>query len=209
MLAVPYAIVLPLMRTHGAFHWRYALIGSLAIWAGFSLLMNYLFRNSKFAAAVFTVAILTASVAERAYRHVYLNNIHPHAHPELTGLHPELPFVAASGLTFLELDHYESQALTSRLYYLTDLASATKYSHATLWEGYRDMKPYFPLRGNIDHYRDFLSKHRHFLVLGTDWYPEDWLIPKLKDDRQVKITLLTSLKLPYKDLDIYDVQKVE
>jgi len=209
MLAVPYAIVLPLMRTHGAFHWRYALIGSLAIWAGFSLLMNYLFRNSKLVAAVLAFSILSASVAERAYRHVYQNNIHPHAHPELTGLHPELPFVAASGLTFLELDHYESQALTSRLYYLTDLASATKYSHATLWEGYRDMRPYFPLRGNIDHYRDFLRKHKHFLVLGTDWYPEDWLIPKLKDDRQVKITLLTSLKLPYKDLDIYDVQKVE
>ncbi len=209
MLAIPYAIVIPLMKTHGAFHWRYAIVGSLAIWAAFSLLANYLFRNSRLAAAVLVFGILIASVTDRAYHHLISKTLKPGGHPELAGVTPELPLVAASGLTFLELDHYESRELTSRLYYLTDLAYATEYSHATLWEGYRNLKGYFPMRGNIDYYQDFIKRHKHFLVLGTDWYPEDWLIPKLQHDRTIKITLVKYINLPYKDKDLYDVQRID
>jgi len=208
MLAIPYALVVPLMRTHGAFHWRYAIIGSLAIWAIFSMVANYLFRNSKLSAAVLVFGILIASVTDRASFHLNSKTVNPGHHPELAGISPGLPMVAASGLTFLELDHYESKEITSRLHYLTDLSYATQYSHATLFEGYRNLKGYFPMQGSIDYYEEFVRLNPHFLVLGTDGYPEDWLINKLQHDNKVRITLLKRIDLPYKDKELYDVERI-
>jgi hypothetical protein len=206
MFAMPFMMVAALMRRHSAFHWRYAIVGSIVIWAVFSLAANYWFRNGKVAATAFVVGILAVPLW-RGVLKTAANIPQPGIHSELTRFKPELPFVAGSGLTFLELDHYESPELTSRLYYLTDREYATRYAHATLWEGYRLLNQYFPIRGNIAYYREFIAQHPRFLVLGTSWYIEDWLLRRLQDEKGMTVKKIAILRLPYKDTEVYEVQR--
>ncbi len=101
---------------------------------------------------------------------------------DVVSFQPKLPLVAASGLTFLEMDNREDAALTSRLYYLTDRQSAVAIAHATIFEGFGELKHVFPIRASVVPYHDFLATHGHFLVIGTYGYPEDWLLRKLEMD---------------------------
>jgi hypothetical protein len=118
--------------------------------------------------------------------------------------HPELPFVAACGLTFLEMDHRESPDFVSRLYYLTDKESAFNYVHASAFDGYAHMRPWFPIRANIFDYHDFVAHNRHFLVLATPGCPLEWLLLKLKDDG-ARIQLIQDQKTGYRDRNVYEV----
>jgi hypothetical protein len=94
----------------------------------------------------------------------------------------DLPFVAASGLTFLEMDHRETPEFVRRLYYLTGREAAVQYAHATIFEALPRMKRWLPVRANVQPYRAFVAVNRAFLVLATPGYPEDWLLPKLQAD---------------------------
>jgi hypothetical protein len=118
-------------------------------------------------------------------------------------VHPDLPFVAASGLTFLEMDHREGREFTSRLYYLTDKEAATR-NHSTIFEGFPTLRRWFPIRANITPYREFIGRTRQFLVLATPGYPEDWLLGQLQADG-AQIRLLQKLKTGYRDCDLFQV----
>jgi len=118
-------------------------------------------------------------------------------------IRPDLPFVTASALTFLDMDHREVPALVSRLYYLTDPESALRY-HSTIFEGMPTVKKWFPVQANVAAYRDFTSRNRQFLVLGTRSYPEDWLLWKLQEDG-AQIRLLDDRKTGYHDRELYEV----
>jgi 4-amino-4-deoxy-L-arabinose transferase-like glycosyltransferase len=118
-------------------------------------------------------------------------------------IRPELPFVAASGLTFLEMDHRESPEFIHRLYYLTDREAATQF-HATIFEGLPKERPWFPIRANMTPFREFTAQHRQFLVLATPGYPEDWLLPKLIADG-AQIRLIQETKTGYRDRNLYEV----
>jgi hypothetical protein len=120
------------------------------------------------------------------------------------GIQSDLPLIAASGLTFLEMDHYAGSNTTSRLYYLTDREFAINIAHATIFGGFANLKRYFPIRANVQPYREFTAKHSHFLVLGTPWYPEDWLLPHLLDIH-AKLIYLGSYSSIYKDGQLYEV----
>ena len=121
-------------------------------------------------------------------------------------LHPELPFVTASGLAFLEMDHREAPQFSDRLYYLTNRTAAIQYAHATIFEALLPMaRRYFPVRANVVPYDAFLRAHSHFLVFGTPGQPEDWLVDKLKDDGAT-IRQIANMKTSYRDTTLYDVQ---
>jgi hypothetical protein len=117
--------------------------------------------------------------------------------------HPELPFVTASGLTFLEMDHREAPEFTTRLYYLTDREAAVR-NHSTIFEGLPQLRQWFPVRSKIEPYRDFIRRSPRFLVLATPEFPEDWLLPKLQADG-AQIRLLQELKTGYRDHHLYEV----
>jgi hypothetical protein len=53
-------------------------------------------------------------------------------------------------------------------------------------------------------YREFVSRNRQFLVLGTAGFPEDWLLPKLQEDG-AQIRLLQNVKTGYRDHELYEV----
>jgi len=118
-------------------------------------------------------------------------------------IRPELPFVTASGLTFHEMDRREAPEFIHRLYDLTDRESALRY-HTNIFEWLPVLKQWFPVRANIEPYRDFTARNRRFLVLATRGFPEDWLLLKLEEDG-AEIRLLREENTGYRDRELYEV----
>ena len=117
---------------------------------------------------------------------------------------PELPFVANSVLTYLEMDHYEKPEFLARLYYLVDSESAIKYTGSNLTEGLPVMKQYFPIRANVSSYSEFTSTHRHFLVWGVPGQ-QGWLLTKLNAEG-AQVTEIGRFDSPYSDPELYEVR---
>jgi hypothetical protein len=97
----------------------------------------------------------------------------------------DLPVVISSGNLFLEFDHYASPGLASRLHLLLDVEAAVRHTHVDLFDrGFPLMARWFPLRGELDKYSEFVAKHPHFLVYGP-WDNDivhDWLVYRLLSD---------------------------
>jgi len=97
-----------------------------------------------------------------------------------------LPLVISSGLAFLEIDYYASDALLARAYYVTDIDAAIRQTGAAWFEtSYPKMKPLLHLRGNVEAADTFLARHRSFLVYSPgyviEWRaPDEWLLPELR-----------------------------
>jgi 4-amino-4-deoxy-L-arabinose transferase-like glycosyltransferase len=106
------------------------------------------------------------------------------AHPvsNLDVIDPDLPLVANTGLTFLEIDRQADAELASRLYLLSDRQSAAAIAHDTVFENYDRLKKVFPIRGQIEPYCTFIGEHPRFLVLGDYNHPQGWLLKKLDMD---------------------------
>jgi len=101
---------------------------------------------------------------------------------DLNAIEPDLPLVANTGLTFLELDRQADDALTARLYLLNDTNAATEIAHDTVFENYTRVKQVFPIRGRIEPFCPFIRAHRRFLVLGDYNHAQSWLLKKLDLD---------------------------
>jgi hypothetical protein len=99
----------------------------------------------------------------------------------------------------------EGDSFLSRVYYLTDRAAATKYTHASIFEVFGSLHTWFPIRSEVVPYREFIRERRHFLVYGTIDAPEDWLLPKLMDDG-ARVRFLGEMHRGYKDATVFDVQ---
>jgi Dolichyl-phosphate-mannose-protein mannosyltransferase len=123
---------------------------------------------------------------------------------KLETIDPQLPLVAASGLTFLEMDRYEPPQTVNRLYYLTDRQLSLQYASATIFEGLGVEKQHFPIRARVEPYSEFIAQNHRFLVLGTPDYPEDWLIPVLLHQR-ARLIFLGDFRGPYKDHELFEV----
>ncbi len=209
ILAMPVIVNVVQMRSHAAFFARYAAIEAFGFsWLLACFLAMYT-EASRSAAVVFAGCMLAYTAAL---------NLGPDAKPSfwakrgapsaeqqsraLEAIDPNLPLVAASGLTFLEMDHYAEPEIVSRLYYLTDRTLAIQYAHATIFEGFPILKSYFPIRAAVEPYSQFVQEHRQFLVLGTANYPEDWLIPVLVHSG-ASLRQLGNFPGPYKDSELY------
>ena len=126
--------------------------------------------------------------------------------PLTTSLMPDqtLPLVAASGLTFLEMQEREPKAFLTHTFYLTDPEGAQLGQHATIFEGLSEEARLFPITGRVETYPHFLSRYPRFYVLGTYDYPEDWLLRQLQADGAV-LTCLGRVRGSYKDHELYEV----
>jgi hypothetical protein len=204
LILIVCVINLMLMIGHEAFFERYCITSALALfivavfslgaWSGYRTIdatcVLALFLSAGVGTNFLLPAIHFTEVGKRA---------------PFDKIKPELPFVAASGLTFLEMDHYESAPFVHRLYYLTDQRAAIEYAHATIFENMAAQKTYFPIRANVERYEGFVAAHRHFLVAGTIGYPEDWLLRKLIHDGAVVSKIASAPLAPYKDRDVYEI----
>jgi len=95
---------------------------------------------------------------------------------------PQLPVVANTGLTFMELDREESAQVAQRLYMLTDEVAASTIAHDTVFAHYERVVAAFPIRGKIEDYCTFVSAHPRFVVVGAYNNPQGWLLRKLDQD---------------------------
>lgn len=202
-LLVPAVLIFYFMHAQVPFWSRYGVGAVLVVSLGISFLVAFKTERSVPIGALAAVLVL-ANFA------IYGSSMVPAApSPSSTStryrsIQADLPFVAASGLTFIEMDHYESPGFVRRLYYLTDRDAAIRYAHATIFEGLPVVRQWFPVRANVEAYRDFIRQHDRFLVLGTPGYAEDWLLSKLKDDG-ANIRLLAEMKTGYKDGSLFEV----
>jgi hypothetical protein len=204
LLSLPIPINLFLIRSGGAFWPRYCIASAI----GFSLLSVYILakltRGSRAAAGIAACVIFLGMAGGLA-----LQITRPPARAvikelSLKQLDPRLPLVAASGLTFFEMNKREDAELLSRIFYLTDRDAAIRFSHATIFEGTAVLRKYFPILGTVTAYRDFVRQTPHFFVLGTPDYPEDWLIPKLLDEG-AELQFKGELRSSYRDHMIFEV----
>jgi len=90
-----------------------------------------------------------------------------------------LPVVIASGMTFLEVDHYGDDALRARTYYLTDPAAALRRTGSAWFDTtYPTVKRMLHLRVNVEPADAFLARQRQFLLYCSG-YVVEWLLPEL------------------------------
>ncbi len=201
-IAIPAIITLLMMRTHGAFWERYCLTSCLATVIGGTGWIAWRFEFRRIAALggvlVLAVAIVVTDFALpflEARRHTPTARV-------LDNIRPDLPLVVGNGVSFLEMDNREPLALKSRIFYLEDRPSAIRYSHSTLFEGLETTTRYFPVQAHVDQFSNFVRKHHEFLVLSRLDWPENWILPKLRDDGAV-IASLGHYDIPYSDQDLF------
>lgn len=211
LLALPIYLNVVLMRSHSAFHSRYAIPTIFVYALVIGLFLARYAAGSRMVAGVASVILclyIVTSNFEDDVRALLRGHRPPPASPSrfdpFEKVQSDLPLVAASGLTFLEMDHYATSATKSRLYYLTDRELAIRIANATIFEGFGNLKGRFPIKANVEPYRDFVAQHSRFLVLGTPWYSEDWLLPYLLEIH-AKLVYLGSYPGIYKDWQLYDV----
>jgi hypothetical protein len=182
---------------------RYGIGAVLAMSLGISFLIAFKTDRSVLVGALAAVLAL-ANVAVYGSSMVPANPSPSHTSTRYRSIQPDLPLVAASGLTFLEMDHYEPPDLVERLYYLTDREAAIRYTHADVFETLPGLQRWFPVGAKVQAYRTFVREHNRFLVLCTPGHPMDWLLSKLKDDGAT-IRLVAEMKTNYKDGSLFEV----
>jgi hypothetical protein len=123
---------------------------------------------------------------------------------DLDALEPELPLVANTGLTFLEVDREGGAALTRRLYLLNDRQAAAAIAHDTVFENYDRLTKVFPIRGKVESFCTFIGEHPHFLILGAYNHPQGWLLKRLELEG-VRLKIVGTYARTYEEHDIYEV----
>lgn len=180
--------------------------GTGAILGGALLLTGVLataaWRNSTLAAGAACLILILFCVTRAGTGSLIADS--DHASTDYRTTRSDLPFVTASGMTFLEMDHRESPSFSGRLYYLTDRDEAVR-NHSNIFEEvFPSVRKWFPIRATIEPYRDFVAHNREFLVLATRGFPEDWLLQKLEQEG-ARIRLVEKLETGYHDRELYQV----
>ena len=202
-LVLPTVIIAYCISSHGAWWDRYGACAAIGGCLILTALLAAVTRRKANSSAVAAALILLLFCFTKAGTQLVME---PFGNVSLSyrTTRPELPFVAACGMTYLEMDHREPPELIKRLYYLTDKESAFSYVHASAFDGYGILRQWFPIRANVSPYHDFVERNRHFLVLATPDCPLEWLLLKLRDDG-AQIRLLQDLKTGYRDRNLYEV----
>ncbi len=169
LFSLPIVVNAGMLLSHGAFFTRYAVPTLFAYPLVLVGLLAALTQTNGHGALVMG-ALIALYIPVQYFVKPFLPP------PSFTQAHPDLPLVAASGLTFLEMDHEQPTQTVQRLYYLTDRQYALQYAHTTIFEGLPTIKQRFPIRGHVEPFRDFVRAHPRFLVIGTVDYAEDWLL---------------------------------
>lgn len=217
LLAVPGVLIGYLMLAHGAFFPRYGVVASLAVaLLATALLALWTARETRSALLACLLALLiSGQLVSFAKGLPMLLGGHPFQASEpvpqpcqacllSASLDPSLPLVDASGLTFIEMDHRESTATLQRVFFLTDADAASRFAHATIFNGMDLEKRIFPIRAHVQDANSFFEQHPHFFVLGQFDYPEDWLLRKLLASGS-NLRLVGHPSDDYKDHELYEV----
>lgn len=209
ILAEPVFAAISIGRLHGAFFRRYGLPSCISMVV---LLVAFLYWRFDGLRRVALIAVIASCVnpmlqfARHPLEYLTVRDA-PVFTPTPAGYRatdPSLPFVDASVLTFVEMNHRESSEFLSRTYFLTDGSRAIRYSHATLWESEAEVGRILHFRGQVEDFVKFEIAHPRFLVLGTYNHPEEWLLRTLIAEGHT-VRYLGSFETSYIDKDLYEV----
>jgi hypothetical protein len=200
LLALPVAVNLLLMRNAAAFWDRYCITTAF----GFYILAAVMLARFTGFRRNSAIAALLALSAASLLAHYGSDSQAPYS---TAAIRADLPLVAGDGLTFLEMDHYDTGGVQSRLYYLVDEAAALRFSHSNIFESMPMLTGYFPIRSRVSPYSAFVEAHPHFLVLSRPDYLEEWVLPKLRSDG-AEIRRVQSVPAPNRAFDLYEVRLV-
>jgi hypothetical protein len=185
LLLIPVLVNLAVMRSHGVAFPRYSGPALFGVAFLFALLLGKATNFSRIAAAASCCVLFAYSMGASTPAVVKSLLARKDAAPKppspIVKVRPDLPLVANSGLTFIELDKYADPSTVARLHYLTNFNYAVQYAQSTIFEGMPYLKHYFPIRAAVEPYDQFVTEHPTFLVLGTITYHEDWLLRRLID----------------------------
>lgn len=208
ILLEPLIALAAIARSHGGFYPRYGLPGCCSIAILTAALLWQFLRQSKAAALLVAAALsvvplwnATAAVRVAAAR---ADAARASAGADYRSVEPDLPLVAASALTYVEMNHREPAAVLHRLYYLEDTSAEIQYAHSTLFDREDLAARTFHFQSKVETLQKFEAEHPRFLVLGTLDYPEDWLLRKLEADGD-DVRLVGHDATTYKDQDLYEV----
>jgi hypothetical protein len=185
---------------------------SIAVLVGMTLLFWWITRSllaPDLQSTLIIALILAASLALNEARTIR-RTIHASLETLLQDVHPfpfdgGLPVVVQDPRDYLQMTHYASPRLTSRLYYLAEPSQALKYEGSVgLDISLRDLKRLLPLQ--VEDYNSFVRTHKQFLLFwGKPTFEGliGWQLSKLKDDgarfqlvEQSKMRLLFRVELP-------------
>lgn len=178
--------VLLAMTVTGVFMDRYGVPALV----GCSILMGALVSRSSRSAAAAVLAIFAGAfvittgiwVNELLEKPAAATTV-PKPQFDLAAISRDAPVVVTNGLLFLEFDHYESQAVADRLYFLTDPGQAVRYTGTSAFDsGFYILRKWFPIRAHLEDYRSFLATHSRFMVLANYNFPMDWVMRKMQAD---------------------------
>ena len=214
LFAIPLLVLLVLIRSHSAFFVRYTMAGNIGLCViAAVLLASWTSRDTRAALICLGIAFTVSGQLGAAVSALRHKSTFTQTEPKPAAcqacqlsqkLDPALPFVDASGLTFLEMDHREDAAMLRRVFYLTDSQASREYAHASIFESMQTEKSLFPIRANVSTYSAFIKTHRRFFVFGDYDFPEDWLLRKLEADG-ASLRLLGETENSYKDKQLYYV----
>jgi hypothetical protein len=208
ILLEPMVALAAVARSHGGFYPRYGLPACCSI-AILTVGLLWRFLRQSRAAAVLVAAGLCVVPTWNATTAVRVavsraDGTEADSRGGYRSVEPALPLVAASGLTYVEMNHREPLAVLRRLYFLRDTAAEIQYAHSTLFDGEDVVGKTFHFQSKVEALGDFEAAHPRFLVLGTFDYSEDWLLRKLQADGDT-IRFLGRYGTTYKDKDLYEV----
>jgi hypothetical protein len=185
LLLIPVFVNLAIMRSHGVAFPRYSGPALFGVALLLSILLGTATQFSRTAAAAACCVLFLYSMgisAPTAVKSLLARkDAAPNPPSPIVKVRPDLPLVANSGLTFIELDKYADPSTVARLHYLTNFKYAVQYAQSTIFEGMPYLKHFFPIRAGVEPYDQFVAEHPTFLVLGTITYHEDWLLRRLID----------------------------
>jgi hypothetical protein len=211
LLLEPLMFVTSAMLRHASFFPRYGLPGCIPLAILMIVLFYQCFHRVRRVALIVACVSVTYLLWPRVEVVAKIERSHPRydssaiSHrPDFRQVEAELPLVAASGLTFVEMNHRESADMLRRTYYLTDEQAAITYAHATLFEGEAEVSRTFHFRGQVEGLRSFEASHGKFLVLGTLDSPEDWLLRELQAEG-AHLRYMGNYDTSYKDKSLYEV----
>jgi hypothetical protein len=181
LLLSPILMNVFLIHRQKAFVDRYAIASQAGILAAFAIFLAYRFRLSRavaWAATIVLLCFLLRNQVWHALRSPFALNV-----SILASVQPNLPIVVGEGMVFLEMNHHEEPAVSSRLYFLKDAEASMRYVHSSFYQTFEapdDMKAAgFPIPGNVEQYSSFVSQHRQFLLIGA---PVQWVFIKLRQE---------------------------
>jgi 4-amino-4-deoxy-L-arabinose transferase-like glycosyltransferase len=94
------------------------------------------------------------------------------------------PIVVGTATWFLEVDHYATPEMASRLYHVSDPDAALRFTGSSLYEtGYEGVTKWFPVRGHFARYSEFKSHYESFFVYCSIDDKLTWLPKQLAAER--------------------------